>query len=73
MSFKIDCDANSVTYSEYMDPECKIERRYGLPDGEDLFRVDEGCDDPFAWNAYVQVSECDDADYIGGGSGGKAA
>ena len=73
MSFRINCDANSVTYSEYSDPECQIERRYGLPDGEDLFRIDEGCDDPFDLNAYVQISECDDANYNGGGSRGKVA
>ena len=72
-SFRIDCDATSVTYSEYTDPECKNERRYGLPDGEDLFRIDEGCDDPWDLNAYVNVSECDDANYNGGGSAGKVA
>merc|ERR1712233_261343 len=57
-SYFIDCNANSITYSVYIDSECKIKSS-----DDDQFIIEEGCDDVFDINAYVQIAECEDANY----------
>eukprot|EP01084_Bolivina_argentea_P239218 402094_1 len=58
VSFYIDCSAHHVSYEEFNDINCKTK----IP-GNDNFTITEGCDDPFDLNAYVQIAECDDANY----------
>eukprot|EP01084_Bolivina_argentea_P239221 402097_1 len=53
-SFYVDCTANSMTFTGYKDAICTQK-------SQNLKLIEEGCDDPFDVNAYVQISECDDA------------
>merc|ERR1712087_1029478 len=59
LSVMVDCDAQSVRYVEYSDAECTQQT---TPD-EEVFVVREGCDDVFDIDAYIQIAECDDAQY----------
>lgn len=58
-SFMFDCSAREVTYSEYTDSDCKVP----TSEDDDIFRVEEGCDDVFNISAFVQIAECEDAHY----------
>eukprot|EP01084_Bolivina_argentea_P174540 302331_1 len=58
-SFYVDCDSKSVSYTEYNDTECST-----TSDDHDHFVVKEGCEDEFGIGAYIQIAECDDANYI---------
>eukprot|EP01084_Bolivina_argentea_P158511 276109_1 len=55
MRFYLDCDAKSVTFKTFSDDDCSEEINSTV--------ISEGCDDPFDWNLYVQIAECEDADY----------
>lgn len=57
-SFLIDCTAKEVTYSEFNDTACKVPKN-----DDDLFVIEEGCDDVFNISAFIQVAECEDAHY----------
>ena len=57
-SYFVDCTANSITYSVYTDAECKIKSSE-----DDQFVIEEGCDDVFDIDSYIQIAECEDANY----------
>eukprot|EP01084_Bolivina_argentea_P151846 264993_1 len=56
-SYYIDCDASSVEFTSFSDDSCSQK--------DNSTEIVEGCDDPFSWNAYVQIAQCnDDGDFI---------